>query len=74
MIIKNQKKKRKYFKPFEEGSFPKLNKKLFLVRYQDEETGTIQSRGPYSKEDEATNILKSYLKKGTCCWLVSYDG
>ena len=74
MITKNQKSKRKYFKPLEETSVPTLNKKLFLVRYHDEDSNSIQSVGPYSKEIEATDILKSYLKKGTCSWLVTYNG
>jgi hypothetical protein len=74
MITKNEKSKRKYFKPLEEGSVPTLRKKLFLVRYHDEDTDSIQSAGPYSKEIEATDILKSYLKNGICCWVVAYNG
>ena len=47
--------------------------KLFLVRIHDEESGSIQTEGPYPEEERANHVLNSYLKKGICSWLVTYN-
>ena len=47
--------------------------KLFLVRIHDEESGSVQTEGPYPEEEKANHVLNSYLKKGICSWLVSYN-
>ena len=73
MIDNSNKRKRKYFKPLEERSLPISEKKIFLVRFQDMTTGVIQSKGPFSKEENAIEALKSYLKDGICSWLVTYN-
>jgi uncharacterized protein YprB with RNaseH-like and TPR domain len=71
----NEKRKRKYFHTSIEGtgSVPS-SYKMFLVRYHDEENNMVQNDGPHSKEEEAVAILSSYLKRGICSWLVSYNG
>jgi len=42
------------------------------VRYckENEEVG---HEGPYDDEKGAIEILNTYLKKGTCAWIVSYN-
>jgi hypothetical protein len=69
--IPSQSKKRNYYKPYsEKGGYS--NAKVFLVRYckENEEVG---HEGPYDDEDGAIEILNTYLKKGTCAWIVSYN-
>jgi len=79
MIMNPEKtqRKRKYYQTDKDGvaaanESPKY--RMFLVRYHDDDSNMVQNDGPYTKEDEATNILNSYLKQGICSWLVSYNG
>tara|TARA_R110002110_G_scaffold204428_3_gene415765 strand:+ start:1499 stop:1723 length:225 start_codon:yes stop_codon:yes gene_type:complete len=73
MMGNSNKRKRKYFKPLEANSLSTVGNKIFLVRFQDIDTGAIQSQGPFSKEERAIETLKSYLKDGVCSWLVTYN-
>ena len=73
----HKKAKRKYYKAASDKdgtSTSSSHYKMFLVRFHDDESNAIQNDGPFSKEDEATEILNSYLRKGICSWLVSYNG
>jgi len=47
---------------------------MFLVRWHDDKEKTTNNEGPYPTEAAAFEVLKSYLKDGICCWLVSYSG
>jgi len=64
-------KKRKYYKS---QSDPTLGVRVFIVRYKDLIEGEIHNEGPYQNESVATEKLNSFLKKGVCSWLVTYDG
>jgi hypothetical protein len=68
-----KKRKRKYFKPIDAGSLPKIENKVFLVRFQDTATGKISAMDPFEKKEKAIETLKSYLKSGVCSWLVTYN-
>ena len=73
----HKKAKRKYYKAASDKSGVSTSSshyKMFLVRFHDDENNVIQNDGPFSKEGEATEILNSYLRKGICSWLVSYNG
>jgi hypothetical protein len=48
--------------------------KTFILRYQDLAEGDIHNDGPYNSESVAIEKLNSFLKKGICSWLVSYNG
>tara|TARA_R110002020_G_scaffold475443_1_gene710041 strand:- start:781 stop:1017 length:237 start_codon:yes stop_codon:yes gene_type:complete len=78
MVMKADKtqKRRKYYQADKDGKSKPLDGKyhMFLVRYHDDDSNTIQNDGPYTKEEEANTILNSYLKKGICSWLVRYNG
>ena len=77
MKVDPKKTKRKYYQATsEKNSSPvsSSNYKMFLVRFHDDESNAIQNDGPFSEEIEATKILNSYLRKGICSWLVSYNG
>jgi hypothetical protein len=67
----SQPKTRKYYKSYSEKDVYS-NAKVFLVRYckKDKEVG---HDGPYGDEKGAMEILNTYLRKGTCAWIVSYN-
>jgi len=66
-------KERKYYKN-QKGQSTSTQEKLFLVRQHDNIENEVVAHGPFRNEDEALNLLTSYLKNGICCWLVSYNG
>ena len=71
----NEKRKRKYFHTSSETSGSTTSQyKMFLVRYDDEESNAVQNDGPHSKEEVAIDVLSCYLRRGVCSWLVSYNG
>ena len=78
MMAKDQiKNKRRYYKATKEkgdSTASNSNYKMFIVRFHDDESNAVQNDGPYSEEEKATEILNSYLKRGICSWLVSYNG
>ena len=47
-------------------------KKSFLVRHHNPENNKTSQIGPFVDEQEAIEAVKSFLKNGTCSWLVSY--
>ena len=49
------------------------NIKVFLLRYQDDINREIKEEGPFKDEDRAKERLSSFLRKGVCSWLVSYN-
>jgi len=63
-------KKRMYYSPGSTGNIEKV--KIFLLRFQDPVSDVISNEGPFKNEDEATDKLSSFLKKGICSWLVTY--
>jgi hypothetical protein len=65
--------KRKYYKPTKMDA-KSSNTKTFILRYQDLAEGDIHNDGPYNSESVAIEKLNSFLKKGICSWLVSYNG
>ncbi len=46
--------------------------KVFLLRYKDPQDHTISNEGPFRDENEASDKLSSFLRKGICSWLVTY--
>jgi hypothetical protein len=44
-------------------------KQMFVVRLLEDES--IEDIGIYKKFEDAESELIKYLKKGTCCWIVS---
>ena len=50
----------------------KQKNKSFLVRHHNPENNKTSQVGPFVDEQEAMEAVKSFLKKGTCSWLVSY--
>ena len=73
MITKKNASK-KYFKAQANGGVSEPMNGAYLLRYHDEESSSIQNKGPFSSEKEASEALSSYLKDGICSWLVRYDG
>ena len=49
-------------------------KQVFLVRLLDNEKNKVSQVGPFHDKEEAISTCHHFLKKGTCSWLVKYDG
>ncbi len=48
---------------------------VFLVRHLDpEKNNQVSQVGPFHDEEEALNTCMHFLKRGTCSWLVRYNG
>lgn len=47
-------------------------KKFFIVRHFDSTSKKTSQVGPFTNELEAKEAVKTFLKNGTCSWLVSY--
>ena len=62
---------RKYYRASNAGA-PRYQK-TFLLRIVDTETDAITNEGTYTNKTEATEKLTSFLRKGVCSWLVSYN-
>jgi hypothetical protein len=68
--------KRKYYKSASNKDGEVISSplyKMFLVRFHNKEDGTVQTEGPFPEKEKADQILNSYLKRGICSWLVSYN-
>lgn len=52
------------------------NKEIFVVSYLDTSTSkeVVSQVGPFHDKEEAMSACKVFLKKGTCSWLVKYNG
>lgn len=75
-VRKKNNSKRKYYRSVLDKDGDILSTSLyrmFLVRFRNEEDGTIQTDGPFPEEEKANQVLNSYLKRGICSWLVSYN-
>jgi hypothetical protein len=64
-------KNRNYYTKTKDGT--PQTPKIFLVRYEHPDENTITNEGPFTNKTEATEKLTSFLKKGICSWLVSYN-
>jgi hypothetical protein len=73
MPTNNPPPQRKFFSAGREGEAAKALKSVFILRYHDNKSDSIQNKGPFS-EKEALKLLSSYLKSGVCSWIVSYSG
>tara|TARA_B100000700_G_C14903188_1_gene788408 strand:+ start:178 stop:375 length:198 start_codon:yes stop_codon:yes gene_type:complete len=47
---------------------------IFLVKLLDDDKNKISQVGPFHDKEEAINTCHHFLKKGTCSWLVRYNG
>tara|TARA_R100000008_G_scaffold12757_1_gene6361 strand:- start:9814 stop:10029 length:216 start_codon:yes stop_codon:yes gene_type:complete len=67
--------KRKYFSHNSAGEASTSGNRTFLLKWLDDSEGapTTKIIGPFSKEDDAKDVLEKYLKDGICSWLVSYN-
>ena len=45
----------------------------FLIKWFDVENSIIKYDGPFFNEERAEDILRSYLKRGVCSWIIKYD-
>jgi len=52
------------------------DKEVFVVSYLDisKHKEVVSQIGPFHDKEEALNACKVFLKKGTCSWLVKYNG
>jgi hypothetical protein len=52
------------------------NKEIFVVSYLDTSKSkeVVSQVGPFHDKEEAMSACKVFLKKGTCSWLVKYNG
>ncbi len=44
-----------------------------LILVFNKEDNTIKSEGPYTNPEEAQIIMKNFLLKGICSWMVTYN-
>ena len=52
------------------------DKEIFVVSYLDtsKPKEIVSQVGPFHDKEEAMSACKVFLKKGTCSWLVKYNG
>ena len=56
------------------GGISTADSKIFLLRFHDEDSNSIQNAGSFKQQEEALTELNKYLKMGICSWVVSYNG
>ncbi len=65
----NKTKKPKFYK-FENkqdtGGISTANSKIFLLRFHDEDSNSVQNAGSFKQQEEAISELNRYLKMGIC--------
>ena len=53
---------------------PDNSKPSYIVKHYDSKKNRTSQVGPFHNEKEATDTVKHFLKRGTCSWLVTYNG
>ena len=71
--MNHPKRNRIYIRPHG-STVTRAYEELFLVYSYESQTEKVTSEGPYTDEDEAFKWMRAKLSRGTCAWVVSYDG
>ena len=65
-------KKRQYY-GLGDGNVSTRTDRIFVLRGEDSEKEEIKNEGPFANEEKAIERLNSFLKRGICSWLVTYN-